>query len=91
MLACVQQYCRTAGLVLACVQQYCRMAGVVLASVQQYCRMAGLVMVCVQQYCICLMGAVAQGVSSFPKYFVFASLCSFICLQAVYQLSGPED
>ena len=22
---------------------------------------------------------------------VFASLCSFICLQAVYQLSGPED
>ena len=21
----------------------------------------------------------------------FASLCSFICLQAVYQLSGPED
>ena len=25
----------------------------------------------------------------FPKYFVFASLCSFICLQAVYQLSGP--
>ena len=30
------------------------------------------------------------GVSSFPKYFVFASLCSFICLQAVYQLSGPE-
>ena len=32
---------------------------------------------------------VAHGVSSFPKYFVFASLCSFICLQAVYQLSGP--
>ena len=24
------------------------------------------------------------------KKFVFASLCSFICLQAVYQLSGPE-
>ena len=35
------------------------------------------------------MGALALGVSSFPKYFVFASLCSFICLQAVYQLSGP--
>ena len=34
-------------------------------------------------------GALAHGVSSFPKYFVFASLCSFICLQAVYQLSGP--
>ena len=30
-----------------------------------------------------------QGVSSFPKYFEIASLCSFICLQAVYQLSGP--
>ena len=30
-----------------------------------------------------------QEVSSFPKYFEFASLCSFICLQAVYQLSGP--
>ena len=26
----------------------------------------------------------------FLKKFVFASLCSFICLQAVYQLSGPE-
>ena len=38
-----------------------------------------------------LKGALAHGVSSFPKYFVFASLCSFICLQAVYQLSGPED
>ena len=24
------------------------------------------------------------------KIFVFASLCSFVCLQAVYQLSGPE-
>ena len=23
--------------------------------------------------------------------FFFASLCSFTCLQAVYQLSGPED
>ena len=34
-------------------------------------------------------GALAYRVSSFPKYFVFASLCSFICLQAVYQLSGP--
>ena len=29
-----------------------------------------------------------QGVSSFPNIFVVASLCSFICLQAVYQLSG---
>ena len=28
-----------------------------------------------------------QGVSSFSKFFVFASLCSFICLQAVYDLS----
>ena len=27
---------------------------------------------------------------SFPKCYEFASLCSFICLQAVYQLSGPE-
>ena len=26
---------------------------------------------------------------SFPKKFEFVSLCSFICLQAVYQLSGP--
>ena len=26
----------------------------------------------------------------FKKLF-FASLCSFICQQAVYQLSGPED
>ena len=34
-------------------------------------------------------GAVAYRVSSFPKYFEFASLCSFIRLQAVYQLSGP--
>ena len=25
----------------------------------------------------------------FPKKFEFVSLCSFICLQAVYQLSGP--
>ena len=30
-----------------------------------------------------------QGVSIFPNIFVFTSLCSFICLQAVYQLSGP--
>ena len=37
----------------------------------------------------CFKGALAYRVSSFPKYFVFASLCSFICLQAVYQLSGP--
>ena len=29
-----------------------------------------------------------QGVSIFPNIFVVASLCSFICLQAVYQLSG---
>ena len=55
VLACVQQYCRTAGLVLACVQQYCRTAGLVLACVQQYCRTADPVLVCVQQYCICLM------------------------------------
>ena len=34
------------------------------------------------------MGAVDHAVSSFPKNFEFASLCSFICLQAVYQLSG---
>ena len=33
-------------------------------------------------------GALAYRVSIFLKYFVFASLCSFICLQAVYQLSG---
>ena len=26
---------------------------------------------------------------SFPKKFEFVSLCSFICLQVVYQLSGP--
>ena len=37
-----------------------------------------------------IKGTVAHGVSSFPKYLEFASLCSFICLQAVYQLSGPE-
>ena len=29
-----------------------------------------------------------QGVSSFPNIFFVASFCSFICLQAVYQLSG---
>ena len=51
VLACVQQYCRTA----ACVQQYCWTAGLVLACVQQYCWTAGLVLACVQQYCICLM------------------------------------
>ena len=45
----------SSGLVLACVQQYCRTAGLVLACVQQYCRTAGLVLACVQQYCICLM------------------------------------
>ena len=36
-----------------------------------------------------IKGALAYRVSSFPKKFEFASLCSFICLQAVYQLSGP--
>ena len=36
-----------------------------------------------------IKGALAYRVSIFLKYFVFASLCSFICLQAVYQLSGP--
>ena len=35
------------------------------------------------------MGAVAHGVSIFPEFFLFVSLCSFICLGAVYQLSGP--
>ena len=30
----------------------------------------------------------AHGVSIFPNIFFVASLCSFICLQAVYQLSG---
>ena len=39
--------------------------------------------------CSPLKGAVAYRVSSFPKKFEFVSLCSFICLQAVYQLSGP--
>ena len=34
-------------------------------------------------------GAVAHGDYFFPKKFEFVSLCSFICLQAVYQLSGP--
>ena len=34
-------------------------------------------------------GAVAYGILSFPKKIVLASLCPFICLQAVYQLSGP--
>ena len=34
-------------------------------------------------------GAVAYGNYFFPKKFEFVSLCSFICLQAVYQLSGP--
>ena len=33
-------------------------------------------------------GSSLYRVSSFPKNVVFASLCSFICLQAVYQLSG---
>ena len=38
-----------------------------------------------------IKGAVAHGVSrsiKFSQYFFVASLCSFICLQAVYQLSG---
>ena len=34
-------------------------------------------------------GAVAHGDYFFPKKFEFVSLYSFICLQAVYQLSGP--
>ena len=34
-------------------------------------------------------GAVVHGDYFFPKMFEFVSLCSFICLQAVYQLSGP--
>ena len=34
-------------------------------------------------------GAVAHRDYFFPKKFEFVSLCSFICLQAVYQLSGP--
>ena len=36
-----------------------------------------------------VMGALAYGDYIFPKKFEFVSLCSFICLQAVYQLSGP--
>ena len=36
-----------------------------------------------------LKGAVAYGNYFFPKKFEFVSLCSFICLQAVYQFSGP--
>ena len=36
-----------------------------------------------------VMGTVAHGDYFFPKKFEFVSLCSFICLQAVYQLSGP--
>ena len=42
-------------------------------------------------YCTTLRGqwpAEYQGVSIFPNIFFVASLCSFICLQAVYQLSG---
>ena len=49
VLACIQQYCQMAGLVLACVQQqYCRTASLVfssivrwLASVQWFCSTAG--------------------------------------------------
>ena len=81
MLACVQQYCRTAGLVLACVQQYCRTAGLVLACVQQYCRTAGLVLACVQQYCrtglglvfskcICLLAGLCSGQYCVQQYLV---------------------
>ena len=36
-----------------------------------------------------LKGALAYGDYFFPKKFEFVSLCSFICLQVVYQLSGP--
>ena len=36
-----------------------------------------------------IKGALAYGDYFFPKKFEFVSLCSFICLQAVYQLSGP--
>ena len=36
-----------------------------------------------------LKGAVAHGDYFFPKKFEFVSLCSFVCLQAVHQLSGP--
>ena len=82
MLACVQQYCWTVGLVLACVQQYCRTAGLVLACVQQYCWTAGivlacsivsvLVLACVQQYLVwCL--------------FVFRSIWSSAGLSSVIQ------
>ena len=39
--------------------------------------------------CEWFKGAVAHGNYFFPKKFEFVSLCSFICLQAVYQLSGP--
>ena len=35
-------------------------------------------------------GVVAHGDYFFPKKFEFVSLCSFICLQAVYQLSGAR-
>ena len=36
-----------------------------------------------------IKGAVAYGNYFFPIKFEFVSLCSFICLQAVYQLTGP--
>ena len=39
------------GLVLACVQQYCRMAGLVLACVVSLL-VSGLVLACVQQYLV---------------------------------------
>ena len=73
MLACVRQYCRTAGLVLACAQQYCRMADLMLAYVQQYCRTAGLVLACVQQDIVenCLM---------FISIWTCSGLCSIVTL-----------
>ena len=39
--------------------------------------------------CMLFKGALAYGDYFFPKKFEFVTLCSFICLQAVYQLSGP--
>ena len=42
-------------------------------------------------FMVLFMGPVAHGVSrsiNVSQYFFVASMCSFICLQAVYQLSG---
>ena len=49
VLACVQQYCRTAGLVLACVQQYCIcLMFISIWSCSGLCSsISGLVFVCV--------------------------------------------